>query len=153
MTVKLSTGLRNDIVGSVGFAGALANGVMEIYSGPQPLAADNAPSGTLLGVVTLNGGAFNAGAPTNGLNFDPASNGTAAKPAADSWKFTGLAAGTAGWFRFKGNAADAGAQSTTLARLDGSIGVTGADLNLSNINVAVGAPNSIDVFQFTMPAQ
>lgn len=153
MTVKLSTGLRNNLAGALGFKATFDNGVIDIYSGPQPLTADAAAAGTLLGTVTLNGGAFTSGQASNGLVFDPAVGGVIAKPAAANWKFTGIAAGTAGWFRLRGNAADNGGASTALPRMDGSIGSTGADLNLSNINVAVGAPNSIDVFQFAFPAQ
>lgn len=155
MTIRISTALRNAMAGSVGFAGALTNGSIEIYSGPQPLTADAPISGTLLGRVTVNGGAWAEGSPTNGLQFDPVTNGTVAKKAADTWKFTGLANGTAGWFRFRANAADAGADDSTTVthpRLDGSVGVSGADLNMSNINIVTGGPNTVDVFSFTQPA-
>lgn len=152
MTVRLSTKVRTNMAGSTGFAATFANGVIEIYSGAQPLSADAAVSGTLLGTVSVDGGAFTAGNPANGLSFDVAA-GVASKAAAQNWKFTGVADGTAGWFRLKGNAADAGGASTTAARLDGSVGVSGADLNLSNIAIAVGAPTTIDAFAFTVPAQ
>ena len=151
--VRLSTALRNALAGTTGFGTTFVNGVISIYSGPQPLTADSAASGTLLGTVTLNGGAFAAGTAANGLVFDPPAAGTVPKAAGSVWKFTGLAVGTAGWFRLQGNAADSGLASTTLPRLDGSIGVSGADLNLSNISVVVGAPSTVDVFQFTIPAQ
>lgn len=153
MTFRLSTGLRNAILGNIGLAGALANGVIYIYSGSQPVSANNAVSGTLLGKVTLNGDAFSFGSPTNGLNLDTPVDGVIAKEPADDWKFDGIADGTAGWFRFMGNATDALGSSTTLARLDGSVGTSGADLNLSNIAILTGAPNTVDVFQITAPAQ
>ena len=151
MTVKLSTGLRDKLAGSTGFGATFANGVMEIYSGPQPASADAAVTGTLLGTVTLNSGAFVPGAPGNGLTFAAASGGAVAKSGV--WSFNGIAAGTAGWFRLKGNAVDAGGASTTLPRVDGSVAVSGADLSLSNIAIAVGAPNTIDTFTWTQPAQ
>ena len=153
MTVRLSTGLRNAMVGLTGFGTTFSQGVINIYSGPQPLSADNAVTGTLLCTVTKDGAAFAFGAPTNGLAFDPPVAGVVSKAAADTWKAVGLAAGTAGWFRLMGNAADSLGASTTLPRLDGSIGTSGADLNLSNIAIAVGAPNTVDVFSFTLPAQ
>jgi hypothetical protein len=155
MTIRLSTALRNAMVGTVGFSTALNNGCIEIYSGPQPLTADAPISGTLLGRVTKDGGGWSEGVATNGLQFDPSANGTIAKKAADAWKFTGLAAGTAGWARFRANAADAGGDDSgtmTKSRLDMSIGVAGADLNMPNINITVGAPNTVDVFSFTLPA-
>lgn len=149
--IRLSTKLRDNLAGTTGFASTFANGVIEIYSGAQPATADAAVTGTLLGTVTLNSGAFTPGVSTNGLTFAAASGGAVSKSGV--WSFNGIAAGTAGWFRLKGNATDAGGVSTTLPRLDGSIAVSGADLNLSNIVIAVSAPNTIDTFTFTFPAQ
>lgn len=151
MTVRLSTGLRTSMAGSTGFASVFANGIIEIYTGTQPATADAAVTGTLLGTVTLNSGAFVAGTATNGLTFAAAASGAVSKSGV--WSFNGIAAGTAGWFRLKGNGVDAGALSTTLPRLDGSVATSGADLNLSNIAIAVGAPNTVDTFTFTIPAQ
>jgi hypothetical protein len=151
MTIRLSTGLRNALAGTTGFAAAMANGVIEIYSGSQPATADSAVTGTLLGTVTLNSGAFTPGSPTNGLTFAAAAGGAVSKSGV--WSFNGSANGTAGWFRFKGNAVDAGGISTTALRLDGSVAVSGSDLSLTNITVATGAPNTIDVFTWTQPAQ
>jgi hypothetical protein len=153
MALRLSTGLRTAMAGTTGFGSTFANGVIYIYSGPQPLTADSAVSGTLLGIVTKDGNAFSFGSPTNGLAFATAASGSITKKLDDVWKFNGIAAGTAGWFRLMGNATDNLSSSTTLPRLDGSIGVTGADLNLSNISIVIGAPTTIDVFQFTIPAQ
>ena len=151
--MKLSTGLRNALAGATGFGTTFNDGVIYIYSGPPPLTADAAVTGTLLGIVTVDGGAFAFGSPTNGLGFDAPSDGVVSKAAAETWRFTGLADGVAGWFRLMGNASDNLGVSTTLPRLDGTIAVSGADMNLSNINIVTGAPNTIDVFQFTVPAQ
>lgn len=150
--IKLSTGLRNAIAGTQGFAGALSTGIIEIYSGAQPATADSAVTGTLLGVVTLAGGAFTPGSATNGLTFAAAAAGAVTK-STDLWQFTGLANGTAGYFRFKGNAADAGGVSAVLPRMDGSIATSGGDMNLGNIAITTGSPNTVDAFSFTVPAQ
>ena len=151
MTVRLSTQLRNNLAGPTGFATTFANGVIDIYSGSQPVTADAAVTGTLLGTVTLNSGSFVPGSPTNGLTFGTPAAGSVAKSGV--WSFNGIAAGTAGWFRFRANAADSGAVSTVLPRLDGSIAASGADMSLSNITIAIGAPATIDSFVFTIPAQ
>jgi len=150
MSLKFSTGLRNGIMNATGVTEALNDGIIHIYSGSQPTSPDDAVQGTLLGKVTQDAGAWAAGAATNGLGFDTPSSGTLSKAAAENWQFNGAAAGTAGWFRFMGNAADALGSSTTLPRIDGSIATYGADLNLSNVSITVGAPNTIDVFQLTM---
>jgi hypothetical protein len=148
--LRLSTQLRTNLAGTTGFASTFANGVMEIYSGTQPATADAAVTGTLLGTVTLASGAFTPGVATNGLTFAAASGGAVSK--SGTWSFSGVASGTAGWFRLKGNATDAGAISTVLPRLDGSIAVSGADLNLSNLAIASGVPVTIDTFVWTQPA-
>jgi hypothetical protein len=95
-------------------------------------------------------------APVNGLILGVPASGILAKPSTQVWSFNGIAAGTAGWFRFySSDTADSGALlsgAPWYPRIDGSVGVSGADLNLSNIVVAVLAPNTIDTFSFTMPA-
>lgn len=148
--LRFSTGLRNGILNATGIKEAMADGVIRIYSGAQPLSADSAATGTLLLEVTVDAGAFTHGSPDNGLEFDAPSEGVLSKAAAENWRGTGLATGVAGWFRFCANPLDSGGASTTLARIDGSVGRSGADLNLSNINIAAGVPNTIDVFQISM---
>lgn len=150
MTIRLSTGLRDRLVGTTGFSSTFANGVIEIYTGAQPASADAAVTGTLLGTVTLNSGAFTPGTATNGLTFAAPSGGVVSKSGV--WSFNGVANGTAGWFRLKGNAVDAGGVSTTAPRLDGTVAVSGGDMAISNITIAVGAPNTVDTFTWTQPA-
>jgi len=150
MTVRLSTALRTNLAGATGFAATFANGIIEIRSGTQPASADAAATGTLLGTVTLASGAFTPGSPASGLTFAAAADGAVSKSGV--WSFNGVAAGTAGWFRLKGNALDNDLLSTTLPRLDGSIAVSGADMNLSNIAISSGAPTTVDSFVWTQPA-
>lgn len=253
MTLRLSTGTRNALVGPLGLA-VFDNCVADIYSGSQPVSADAAATGTLLGTVSLGSAAFTpetqatgtititgasgsitaltaggfdiigdtdvpyntsamqtasdlcsainrngaytasfsgavvtvkprpgvgashngyalavAGALTctfaamsggvaaaNGLQFGDPVAGVVAKPANKVWGFTGIAPGVAGWFRLRASAADGGALLTAapwLPRIDGAIATSGAEMALSNITVAVGSPNTIDRFDFTMPAQ
>lgn len=254
MTVRLSTGLRNAIVGSFGFNGALSRGYIGIYTGSQPATADSAATGTLLGKVTSSSGALTQETPSsqtltiagssgsvntvtvgtlniipdgavafrtdasttasdlcdainrngymratvvgavvtvasrpgagtthnglalaatvttltatsggnmtggvasaNGLILAAPASGVIAKLSSQVWSFNGIAVGTAGWARYYGAQTDDGsASSTTLCRLDGSIATSGGDFALANINVTVGAPNTVDQFQYTQLAQ
>jgi hypothetical protein len=105
----------------------------------------------LLLEISESAGAFVAGAFDNGLEFGDAASGAIAKAAAETWQDAGLASGVAGWFRFVGNATDAGASSTTLPRLDGSVGTSGADLNMASTSVTVGATTTIDSYSLTLP--
>lgn len=255
MTIRLSTGLRNALTQGLGFAGAFNRCSINIYSGTQPVSADAAVTGTLLGTVTASSGAltqetrasgtvtltggasgsintvtvgtfniipdgavaFNTSltqtasdladainrngiytasssgavvtikprpgagaahngyavsatlttitasyanmasgvAPVNALYFGEPAAGVIAKPTGQIWSFNGIAAGTAGWFRMIGSESDAGGLITAApfpVRLDGSIAVSGGDASLSNITVAIGAPNTVDVFSWTQPA-
>lgn len=148
MTIRLSTGLRNAMLdggASGGIKGSFNLGFMGILTGSQPATADAAATGTLLGTVSVNGGG-------TGITFDAAAAGVISKAAAEAWKFTGLAAGTPGWFRLYAAGDTITNLSTTAKRLDGAIGNSGADLNLSNLNVQVGQVNSVDTFTVTMPA-
>jgi hypothetical protein len=54
---RLSTGLRDAVTKSLGFAGALNRGYIDIYSGSQPVTADTV-KGTLLVQLTLSSGAL-----------------------------------------------------------------------------------------------
>lgn len=151
MTIRASTGLKNAMLGTTGLKGATADGIIRVYSGSQPASADAAVTGTLLLEITLDGGAFSHGSSTNGLNWDTPTGGTISKPAADTWKGTGLAAGVAGWARYCSNPLDDGSSSTTLARIDMSVGKGTGDLQLSNVNTAVSAPITIDVATLRLP--
>jgi len=252
MTIRLSTGLANNLAGPKGFGATFAGGIIEIRTGPQTADADYAATGTVLGTATIASGAFtpetravatltlagsagsvntvNVGttgpvniiplgavpfttdltttaaalrdaiiragiyhatssgavvtviAPSgtgdahnglalsatvttmtatssgnmtggvdavNGLQFTAPTGGVISK--SGTWSFVGVAAGTAGHFRMKASTTDGDGVSTTLARLDGSVAVSGADMNLSNIVIAIGAPTTIDTFTVTMP--
>lgn len=60
MTLRLSTGLRNKMLGGQSLQGCLSGGRLKIYTGAQPASADAAPTGTLLLTVTDTSGASTA---------------------------------------------------------------------------------------------
>ena len=129
----------------------LQDGIMRIYSGAQPTDPDSGETGTLLVEITVASGAFVAGVATNGLELDPIISGVLSKATDEVWSGVGLATGTAGWFRFFSNAVDAGSDASAV-RLDGSVGTSGATLNLSSTSITLGATVTIDGFDLTEPA-
>lgn len=139
------------------YTASVSGAVVTIKPRPGVGAAHNALVVTSTGSVTATYANMSGGvAAVNGLVLATPSDGTIAKPVGAVWSFAGLAAGTAGWFRFVGSFADAGATLTAapwLVRLDGSVATSGADLNLSNITIAVAAPTTVDTFSATIPAQ
>lgn len=153
MTIKISTGLSDDMLDTNPIKTIFDYGVIEIYSGSQPSSADDATSGTLLGKITKDGAAFSHGTTTNGLRWGTAASRALPKNS-DTWKLTGSATGTAGWFRLKANPADAGSSSTTLPRIDGScsVGGGGGDLLLATLSITASTSMTIDSFSITLPA-
>ena len=110
-------------------------------------------STTVTTLTATSGGNMAGGVDAaNGLAFAAPSNGAISK--AGTWSFVGVAAGTAGWFRLKAAVTDAGGADTTYIypRLDGSVATSGADMNLSNITIAIGSPTTVDSFTYTQPA-
>lgn len=153
MAERFSTGLRNAILeaSGVSLADALADGIIDFYSGPQPADADAAEAGTKLVRITLASGAFVSGVSTNGINLDVAAAGIVAKAVAEVWSGVNLVDGVLGWGRFYANTVVTGA-STTAVRLDFAISTSGAEVNAGNTTVAVGGTSTISAFTVTQPA-
>ncbi len=148
MPTKSSTGFVAAILGASSFDEVFRNGAILVYTGGQPESADAAATGTLIGRITAGGGAWTAGSEANGLRFER--QGRYAYNSSDqTWKLTGLATGTAGWFRLVGNAADSGGASTVLPRIDGSIGLEDdSTAQLILPDTALTASSSVEISQW-----
>ena len=128
---KLSDTCANAAVNAVT---ALCNtGYIRIYNGTQPTNANTAVSSqTLLSTLRFGATAFGA-----------ASAGVATANAITS-DTDAAATGTATWFR-------ALKSDGTTVMFDGSVGTTGADLNLSTTAIVQHATVSISSFTYTQP--
>lgn len=107
--------------------------VLELYSGTQPANPDTAiTSQVLLASLTCNA-TFAPAASGGVLTLNSISSGIGT---------AGAGAGTnATWFRMK--------TSLAVAHIDGSVGISGADLNLNNNNIATGQTVSVTSFTLT----
>lgn len=144
MTLKTSTGLRNYMAVTGSARQALANGKIRILSGPPPASADAAETGTLLCIIDKDG----AG---NGFTLDTAaSDGVLAKVPTDILQGTNIATGIAGYYRHVGPN-DTGAASDTEPRVQGKISTSGAEGNLSSVNLVAGAPQTADEYSINLP--
>lgn len=144
MTIKLSTGLANKLLDTGSLKSIFAAGFIKIYSGSPPADADAAATGTLLVTISIASGG-------TGINFDTAGvAGVLAKAPAETWSGVIAATNTAGYFRHVA-AGDTGASSTTQARLQGSVGTVGADLNLTSTSLVSGATQTIDYYTVALP--
>ena len=110
-----------------------ASCLIDIMSGTQATNPDTAIGAQVI-LATLTGNAtFAPGAASGALTLNPITSGTGT---------AGAGAGTtATWFRMK--------TSGGTAHVDGTVGITGADLNLNNTNIATGQTVSVPSFTIT----
>jgi hypothetical protein len=122
-----STSLRNARADAI-TAAVAAGGKLRIYSGTQP-ATGGAVTTQIVNDFTL------------GSPFAPAAAGGVLSPTLPSAS-TGSATGTATWFRvFK-------ADGTTPV-IDGTVGTSGADMNLNTTSISAGLAVSITSWSVT----
>ena len=144
MTLKASTGLRNKILDTGSLSSRLNLGFIKIYSGSPPATADAAVTGTLLCTISNASGG-------TGLTFESAAvAGVLAKKSSETWSGVNAAGGSAGYYRHVA-VGDTGASSSTEERVQGSIAVAGADMNLTNTTLSNGATQTVDYYTLTLP--
>lgn len=152
MTIRASSKLRNNMMNAWGF-GDVGNdaGFIWIFDGSAPTDPDAAISGfTILGVVTTDGLAKNIG--VNSISLETAADHLITKTVAETWKFLGIATGTAGWWSY-GHEDDDLAQDDVLElwpRLQGSCGVSTGDMRLSTTSIVSGQTYTVDAFSVNM---
>lgn len=125
--------------------------VLHIYSGSAPSTADLVESGVLLLVITEDSLAFTIGSLTNALLFDAVSSGTLSMDAAQTWSGVGLADGTAGYYRLYDNEGLTGATALSI-RLQGTVGTSGADMNVSTTAIVTSGNSTVTQFDLTVRA-
>lgn len=143
--MKRSTGFRNAML-ATGAVPALNGKVIKIYSGTAPNSADEAlPVGAaLLSTISVD----DTG---NGLSFGAPSGGQVTKSASEVWSGTVVESGVASFFRMEA-ASDTGGASTTAVRIQGTIGLDGADMNFGTTNLVAGNLRQINVFVLSVSA-
>lgn len=144
MAIKTSTGLRNAMLATGSAKAALDGGRINIYAGTPPASADDAVGGaTLLCAITLN-------STGTGILFDTAAvNGVLAKKPSETWSGAIASTGTAAWYRHVA-AADDGTLSTTAPRIQGTVALIGADLNIDP-NFISGQTKAIEHYVVALP--
>lgn len=143
MTTSISPGLQGQLLQAGGFKEVMDGAEIRIYAGLVPaLAGDSIGAATLL--CTVKNGA-------SGVTFDSNTPGVLLKPAAETWQGTNVASGTPSFYRLV-QPADTGAASTAAPRVQGTVGVVGADLNISAGALVSGAPQSISYYAVTLLA-
>lgn len=145
MSIQFSSGLRDHLLISGSFKSALDGGVIRIYAGTMPATADaDSSSLTVLCTISLD-------ATGTGLTWgSTVTAGILSKNTAEIWRGLIGTTGTATFFRFLA-IADTGTLSTSQKRVQGTIGLVGADLNFSNVNLVAGNYRVIGSLNVTLP--
>jgi hypothetical protein len=116
------------------------SGVIKVYNGSQPTDANTSVGAqTLLATFTCAATAFG----TSGATGTTPTRSSLATAAAIS-DVTAAASGTAAWFRaFKSDG--------TTVICDGSVGTSGADLNMTDTSLTAGETCSVSSLTFATP--
>lgn len=111
-------------------------------AGANNLAFATTVSGSLTATVS---GSFSSGvAATNGLNFlESISDGLLTKENG-VWQASGLANGTAGWFRFVSGGSTVDGTSDLDIRYDGTVATSGGDMIISTVSILLDAVYTIN---------
>ena len=125
MALQYSVAVNNARLDAVETATG-ASAKLRIYTGAAPANCAAAATGTLLVDMAL---------PADWMSA--ASAGSKAK--LGTWSGTGVAAGTAGYFRIVDNAG-------TTAHLQGTCGIGTGDLQLDNTNIAISQAVTVNTF-------
>jgi len=143
MAIRVSSGLKNQLLISSSVREALEYGVIDVYSGAQPVTAETSPTGTFLGRITANGDPWVEGAEDAGLLLAgvPSANMLIAYPT-QTWTLRVVASGIAGWFRFRSNASSA-------TSFDGEISAPFEELFIGDPSLVVGQTRAIESFSIT----
>jgi len=145
MAFQVSTGLRDYMLDTGSFKAAMDLGFLKIYEGAVPADADaSLGAAGLLCTLSVDGLG-------TGLTWESAAvSGVLSKTVAETWQGTNTDSGTASFFRFV-TAADTGAASTTEMRVQGTVGLVGAELNLSSVTLTVSAVQTVNHFNVALP--
>jgi hypothetical protein len=147
MTMKCSTGLRNQMLDTNPFRTIFNLGFIKIYDGPVPATADAVLDAANHLLVTISNNSTGTG-----ITFEAAAvDGQIAKKSSETWSGLGGATGTASFFRLVA-VGDTGVASTTQARVQGVCALTGQDLDMSSLTVTSGVTTvPVDSFSMTLP--
>lgn len=144
--MKRSTAMRSALLAA--FKAQFDGSVIGIFSGPVPATADDAlPQGAMLLCVISKEGSG------QGVSFDSdTSQGVMVKSPSEVWSGEVRNGGTATFFRMYKLADDQTAASSTLPRLQGTVGLLDADLNLSSVDFVPGNERRLKTFTVAVPA-
>lgn len=144
MTVKFSTGLRSALLSTGPLNSALSSSEIRIFGGTVPTSADSDTAGATL-LCTIRAA---AGAP---LQWAPStSSNVLTKDLSQVWSGAVVNTGLATFYRHV-LPSDTDDASTTRMRIQGTVGVAGADMNLGNPQLVEFATQGLSAYSVALP--
>lgn len=147
MSIQISGALRDYLLDTGSLYSALTSGsgsLLFIFGGTPPANPESSASGNPLLCVISNNSTGTM------LTFEStASSGVLSKEAAGIWTGNCVATGTATFYRLA-PLADTHGASTTLRRIQGTVGLAGADLNVTSTSFISGEEKRIDYYVLGM---
>lgn len=138
---RMSTALCNQLLDTGSLRDIFALGFIKIYGGTVPATADaSIGAATLLCTISVASGG-------TGITFDAAGAvaGVLPKEPTEVWSGVNVATGTGTFYRLVAPG-DTGASSTTQPRVQGTIGVGGADMNVGSTTLTSAATFTLNYF-------
>ena len=142
---KISTGLRNHLLATGSLKAALDGSVLRIYEGAIPSGADDGIGAAVL-LCTISDNDTGTGLTMDGTP----SGGVIGKDSTQVWSGTTAANGTASFYRFT-TIADDGSASSTVKRVQGTVGTLLTDLRVDSTTFTIGGLRVLDSYQVGMP--
>lgn len=146
MAIQISGALRDHLLDAGSLYDAVNGSLIHIFAGSVPASPEADATGNTL-LCTISTSSLGTG-----LAFESAAvNGLLAKSSAAVWSGDCVATGTATFYRL-GEIADtnATAASTTALRIQGTVGLAGADLNVTSTTFTNGEEKRIDYYVIGM---
>jgi hypothetical protein len=135
MAERLSTGICNLLLDTAPLKTVFSTPEIRIYSGAIPATAD-AAEGSIIATVKEGGGALTWAA--------SAAAGVLSK-SANAWTDPSAVGGTATHYRLL-NHADGGGISTTLPRIQGTVGTGGTDMVVGSTTIGAASVFTVDYY-------
>lgn len=154
IVTKINNNPKNQLITASNVAGTSTTITLTAKPGVGVITWTVASTATTITKTDTNMGTTTAGtAPVNCLQWGDSAAGALSKLSSQTWSGVAGNTGTAGWFRLEASVSDAGAldSAEAISRIDGAIGTSGQELNLSSLTITSGATQTVDTFTLTLP--
>ena len=144
MSIQISGALRDSLLVTGSLRSAVNGFILKIYNGTIPSLPEDSVAGNVL-LCTISNDDSGIG-----LTFETAvTDGMLLKTGSEVWSGTCAATGTATFYRLVATG-DTGGSSSSAVRVQGTVGIAGADLNVTSTSFETGDLKRVDYYAIGM---